>query len=346
MTRPADRSERCLDCDSAELSRRRFIAAASLGAAAAGLGALPRMSLAETPVVKPVGETLVAQLHHSLTDAQRRVLCFPFDHPLRRRVDNNWHIVKQPIGQALTPDQQDLVKQIFLSLHSDAYAAKVLQQVEHDNVDDGGFAGCAVALFGEPNADPSVASKFEFVFTGRHVTRRCDGNSVEGAAFGGPIFYGHAAQSFHEKPDHPGNIYWYQALAANDVFKSLDAKQRQLALRTDPRHERGNATVALRNRSELTGLPVAALAADQKQLVRKTLADLLAPFRLADAAEVLKLVDAGGGVDALHMTFYSNADLGHDGVWDVWQLESPTMIWFFRGAPHVHTWVHVRAPQA
>lgn len=33
---------------------------------------------------------------------------------------------------------------------------------------------------------------FEFVLTGRHCTRRCDGDSVEGAAFGGPLFYGHA----------------------------------------------------------------------------------------------------------------------------------------------------------
>jgi len=30
-------------------------------------------------------------------------------------------------------------------------------------------------------------------------------------------------------------------------------------------------------------------------------------------------------------------------VWDVWQLESPTMVWYFRGAPHVHVWVNIRA---
>ena len=31
-----------------------------------------------------------------------------------------------------------------------------------------------------------------------------------------------------------------------------------------------------------------------------------------------------------------------DGVWDVWQLESPTMVWHFRGAPHVHVWVNIQ----
>src|SRR5213596_3336792 len=83
----------------------------------------------------------------------------------------------------------------------------VLEQVEHDNSGAGGFGACSVALFGEPGT-----GKFEFVLSGRHVTRRCDGDSVEGAAFGGPIFYGHAALSDEEAADHPGNIYWYQAL--------------------------------------------------------------------------------------------------------------------------------------
>jgi len=35
-------------------------------------------------------------------------------------------------------------------------------------------------------------------------------------------------------------------------------------------------------------------------------------------------------------------DIGNDGVWDVCQIEGPAMLWDFRGAPHVHTWVHVR----
>jgi hypothetical protein len=88
---------------------------------------------------------------------------------------------------------------------------------------------------------------------------------------------------------------------------------------------------------------VADLSADQKGLVRKVLADLLAPFRKADADEALKMIEAGG-FDALHMAFYKNMDIGNDGVWDVWQIEGPNMLWYFRGAPHVHTWVNIREP--
>ena len=73
-----------------------------------------------------------------------------------------------------------------------------------------------------------------------------------------------------------------------------------------------------------------------------TLGDLLAPFRQADRDEVLRMIDASGGVEKLTMAFYSNEDLGNDGVWDVWKLESPNMIWYFRGSPHVHAWVNVQ----
>ncbi len=353
MSTPQNPSRPCSDCGEMSLSRRRFLAAAAVAGAGAGVlgGGAMRVLGADAKPAVTTSETLVVQLYKSLSEEQRKAICFPFDHPLRGKVDNNWHIVKPTVGKFLTADQQDLVKQIFIGLHSEQYAKKVLEQVEHDNEDDGGFGGCAVALFGEPgaNAVPEGAqgfappTKFEFVFTGRHVTRRCDGDSVAGAAFGGPIFYGHAAAGFNEKADHPGNIYWYQALAANEVFKSLDGKQRELALGDDSRKENHTETVKLHSKAELTGVPCSDLAADQKDLVRKTLADLLAPFRAADVAESMKLIDAAGGVDSLHMAFYKNMDIGNDGVWDVWQLESPNMVWYFRGSPHVHTWVNIKS---
>ena len=348
------REQVCPDCGGA--SRREFVKASLGGIAAAaaassgllnltgGTRALAAQASAGPSVAGgATSETLAAQLYKSLTDEQRKTICFPFDHPLRKKVDNNWHIVKQPISEALDKDQRALVRDIFIEMHSEEYASKVVQQVEHDNADEGGggFEGCAVALFGEPGAN----SKFEFVFTGRHVTRRCDGNSVEGEAFGGPIFYGHAAHGFNEKADHPGNIYWYQAKRANHLFQALDSKQRKIALRTDPRAERGTATVALHGADrDLAGIPLSELTADQKQLAREVMADVLAPFRQSDARKAMKLIE-DAGIDKLHMAFYSVEDIGNDGVWDLWQIEGPNMVWYFRGAPHVHTWVHVQEPK-
>jgi hypothetical protein len=322
------------------MTRRGFLKTAAAGAAGAAVGslALPQSAPgapSASPLATPPSETLVATLFKSLSEEQKKTVAFPFDHPLRSEVDNNWHITKPSVANFFTPDQQAMIREIFDGLHSPEYAQRVFQQVEHD-AGAGGFGKCSVALFGEPGG-----GKFEFVLTGRHCTRRCDGDSVAGTAFGGPIFYGHAAQSDNEKPDHPGNIYWYQALRANQVFQMLDGKQRAIALLGDPRTEQGTDTVKLSGRTDLPGIPVGALSRDQKEHVRQVMSDVLAPFRKADADEAMKLIEANG-FDNLHLSFYKNEDIGNDGVWDVWQIEGPAMLWFFRGAPHVHTWVNVR----
>ena len=329
-------SKPCPDCaGGAPLSRREFLKSTAMTVAATPL-VYPVLAGAE-PAAKPSSETLVTTFYKSLTDPQRQAVCFPFDHALRTKVDNNWRITDKKLADFYTKDQQALVKEIFLGLHSEEYADKVFHQVEHDGGGAGGFGGTAVALFGEPGT-----GKFEFVLTGRHCTRRCDGDSVAGAAFGGPIFYGHAAESDEEQAHHPGNAYWFQALRANEVWKALDGKQRKLALLNEGRAEKGTETVKLTGKKKgLPGVPLTELSRDQQELVRKVMADLLAPFRKADADEAMKLVEKSG-FEHLHMAFYQNQDIGKDGVWDVWQIEGPSMVWYFRGDPHVHVWANVQ----
>ncbi|MBC9889765.1 MAG: DUF3500 domain-containing protein [Opitutae bacterium] len=324
------------------LSRRKFLKTSSVAAAsamlpfAAGTHPLAAEAVAETPQL-PKSETLVKTLYSSLSEKQRRTICFPFDHNLRHEIENNWFIVRRSrIGKSFTADQQAMIREIFINMHSEEYAEQVMKQVEEDN-GRGGFGNCSIALFGEPDT-----GKFEFVLTGRHTTRRCDGDSVEGAAFGGPIFYGHASESFYEEPHHPGNVYWFQAKRANEVYQMMDGKQRELALLEASRRERGKKTVELTGKTEgLAGIPMTELTFDQKAEVRKVFDDLLLPFRKVDRQESLKLIDKSG-FDNLHLSFYKDQDLGRDGVWDVFQIEGPHMVWFFRGDPHVHTWVHIK----
>ena len=327
-----DSRSSCDCCDG--LSRRRFIKTT----AAAAL--LPFGSVVEAAdkLTQPAkaSETLVTALHKTLTDAQRGAVCFPFGHELQSKINNAWFITQTKVKD-FSKDQQELIREIYIGLHSPEYAQRVMEATEHDNGADG-FGACSIALFGEPGG-----GKFEFVLTGRHVTRRCDGDSVSGAAFGGPIFYGHqAGDNDEEKPDHPGNAYWYQAQRANELFKALDGRQRQVALLEHGRPERKEETVKLTGKQVgLDGIPLSDLTRDQKDLARKVMADLLAPFRKPDADEAMKLIEKNG-FDHLHMAFYKSQDLGNDGVWDVWQIEGPAMVWYFRGEPHVHTWVHVR----
>ncbi len=324
----------CPDCSDHSVNRRGFLRSAALATAAA---ATSRLALIGEAPARPTSETLVKTLFKSLSEPQRALLCLPFDHPRRLDVDNNWFITKARVGKDLTKDQQQMVREIFLGLHSPEYAEPVLKATEHD-AGDGGLGDCSLAIFGEPGT-----GKFEFVLTGRHVTRRCDGDSVAGTAFGGPIFYGHqAGPNDEESPDHPGNVYWYQAQRANEVFQALDGKQRSLALVDRLRREQAAETVKLTGKkSGLTGIPLAELSRDQRQLVRKVMADLLAPFRKADSDEAMKYVEANG-FEHLHLAFSKQGDLGNDQVWDVWQIEGPSLLWYFRGAPHVHTWVNIR----
>ena len=320
---------------SGEIQRRQFLkkTAGAFGAVAT-TGSLPLLAGEKK---RPQSETLVKTLFDSLSEEQRKVIVMPFDHDLRFKVDANWHVTKQRIGSEFyTDDQRGMVKDIFMGLHSPEYAETVYNQVVHDS-GEAGFGDCSIALFGEPGS-----GKFEFVLTGRHCTRRCDGDSVEGAAFGGPIFYGHAAEDFDEAPDHPGNAYWYQAKSANKVFTMLDEDQREEALLDKSRREQAYKTVKLSGKAfGLPGIRMSDLNKDQRSQVRKTLKDILAPYREADVREAMKLITAGGFKN-LHMAFYKAHDIGNDGVWDVWQIEGPNVVCFFRGDPHVHAWINVK----
>ncbi len=318
------------------LSRRTFLAATA--------AALPLTLLGDTAKsTTPDSETLAAQLHGSLDDAQRRVICRDFDDPLRQKVDNNWMITGRSVRDVLRPDQQDLVRQIFRSLHHPEHADAMMRQMVEDSEGKGFEGGTSVALFGRPGT-----GAFELVLTGRHCTRRCDGDSVKGAAFGGPIFYGHQSGPNDEEPsDHPGNVFWYQARRVNELFQALDGRQRSTAVvdgRSRP--ERGTETVRLTGRREgLAGLSASEMSRDQRQLMREVMKDLLKPFRRVDAEESMRLVESQG-LENLSVAYFKQQDLGGDGIWDVWQIEGPQMLWYFRGEPHVHCWVHIRDAKA
>ncbi|MDP4582874.1 MAG: DUF3500 domain-containing protein [Verrucomicrobiales bacterium] len=317
------------------INRRSFLQRAALSTAALASPAAPSLIRAAG---MPKAETLVKTLYDSLSEAQRTALVFAFDDPLRSKISNNWHITEQRIGAFLNADQNAMVREIFLNLHSEEYRDKVMAQVVHDS-GAAGFGDSSVAIFGEPGT-----GKFQFVLTGRHCTRRVDGDSVAGKAFGGPIFYGHAAEGFREGPEHKGNAYWYQAQSANKIFQMLDGKQRETALIEKEPGDTAAVIQLKRQAGDLPGLATADMTADQKTAVRGVLNDLLMPFREADRVESMALIEKGG-FDDLHLSFYKEGDIGNDGVWDNWRLEGPHMVWYFRGSPHVHTWVHVSDPE-
>src|SRR3954470_15813221 len=102
-------SSSCECCDG--LNRRHFL---KTTAAAALLPFGSVVEAADRAAGKPrakSSETLVAQFYKSLTEEQRKGVCFPFGHELQSKIDNNWHITDARVSQ-FTKDQQQLIRDI------------------------------------------------------------------------------------------------------------------------------------------------------------------------------------------------------------------------------------------
>ena len=308
-------------------SRREFFKqAAALALATAGG---PLLAAEPTPVKAASpnnSESLVKLLYETFTEKQKAEVCFAWDYKeqkrglLRTRLENNWKITKPSIKSAFyTADQQHLIRKIFEGMTNPEWLERWDRQLQGDV---GGFGrNQSLALFGDPASD-----KFEFVLASRHMTLRCDGNSAEHLAFGGPILYAHEGEDLFEKPSHPSNVFWHQAVAANKLYDMFDGKQRKqsLVLQGMPSEE----LVGFRGKQgKFDGIAVTDLSTDQQEHLQSVLKLLIEPFRQSDQDTVVRCLKEG--------------DLGDDGIWDNWRLEGPSFVWYFRGKPHVHVWVHV-----
>lgn len=332
----------CPDCqaEAAGLSRRDFLkTTGAAGVAAIATTSLPVWAQAKDTSAASQPESLVKVLYDTLTDAQKPDVCYAWDYIdserglLRTRVANNWHVNQHEINSDFYSDEQRaIIREIFEGIIHPDWHARIEKQLEDDA---GGYGEQQnIAIFGQPGD-----GKFQFLMTGRHMTLRCDGDSADHVAFGGPIFYGHAADGFNEKPDHPGNVFWPQAVEANKVYAMLDGKQRQSALVKVLPPE---SSVAFRGPgAELPGIRVTELSPDQREQLQKTLQALLEPYRQSDRDEVVSCLKTQGGLDACSLAFFQEGNLGDDEVWDCWRLEGPSFVWHFRGSPHVHVWVNV-----
>src|SRR5262245_61730809 len=352
MEKTTDRPVVCPDCDAGgesklvQVDRRNFLKSVGTTAAVAASAGLPVWATpkaAAAPDRNSAAETAVKALYETLTDQQKKVICFDWDYVdkerglLRTHVSNNWQITKPHIvdGKGFyNKKQQTIIHDIFKGIINPDWYGKFLKQLKDDTGGKEWGADQSIAIFRKPGSD-----KFEFVMTGRHMTIRADGNTESHVAFGGPIFYGHAASGFNEKVHHPNNVFWHQAVMANKVFTIMDEKQKQKALVESLPHE---SEVPFKgDKGGFPGIPVAELNGDQKKELQKVLMALVEPYRKEDQEEALEALKKQGGLDKCSLAFYKEGDIGNDGEWDNWRLEGPSFVWYFRGFPHVHVWVHV-----
>ena len=83
------------------------------------------------------------------------------------------------------------------------------------------------------------------------------------------------------------------------------------------------------------------LSSDQREHLQGVVNMLLEPYRSGDRDEAEQCLKSQGGLEACHLAYYAQQDIGNDKVWDIWRLEGPSFVWHYRGAPHVHVWVNV-----
>jgi Protein of unknown function (DUF3500) len=334
----------CPDCDDGSdtphsLSRRSFFRQISGGAAVAlATTALPAAFTAESAAKaapKPA-ENLIRELYATLSAEQKTSLVLPWNHQgkdgqLSRLGSYNSAYNGKRIGKEYTKPQQDLVQQALRSILSGDESFERLSR-DGDWDSSGSFEGCGSTIFGDPSGD----KEFAWLFTGHHLTLRCDGNSMPGAAFGGPIYYGHS-----ETGNSPDNVYYYQTQQVQSVFDALDAGQQKQALGTNPGD--GPKGIAFpKDPAARSGIAYQDLNASQRELVEKVMRTLLDPFRKEDGNEVMEIVKANGGMEKIRLSFSRDqASKEEKAPWHFWRLEGPGFIWNYRVLPHVHCFVNI-----
>jgi hypothetical protein len=335
----------CPDCqqapEPANLGRRAFIRVLGGAAAVAGLGVpAVRRAGAEEPAAKAKkaekpGEALIRELHATMTPEQKKELVLPWDHvqkgqsvPTRLRMFNS-AIEDKIIEESYTKPQQELVGRILRSICSDDEGyARISRNGNFDG--SGSLGGCGAILFGEP----VEGQKYSWVFAGHHLTVRCDGNSEEGAAFGGPMYYGHSPNGYSDK-----NVFNFQTKRVLEVYDALSEDQRKKA-EADGSPGEQLPSVQFRSGGH-PGIAYAELSKDQQSLVEQVMRDVLSPYRKEDADEVMSIVKANGGMEKIHLAFYKDGRMRDSERWHFWRLEGPGFVWNYRVLPHVHTFVNI-----
>ena len=347
----AEQQPFCPECEMTEnaLDRRGFLSAAAGSAVTlVGLQAVPAATprvRADAPVraSKP-SEALVRELHASLSDAQKRQVCLPWNHgttngagtPTRMRMYNAAIFADRRIEDVYTPAQRELCQRILQGICNGDDGFRLISR---GGTWDGSseFENCGAYIFGDPTGD----HQFSWVFTGHHLTVRCDGNSEPDTAFGGPMYYGHSPDGWSQR-----NLFFPQTRAVKDVFESLNDNQRRQAMAIWRQGEAREQLDSVRFRARgasFPGLSVGELAADQRALMQRAMRKILEPYRADDADEVMQIMRRNGGLERLHLAFYQ--DQGETRGWSFWRLEGPGFVWNFRVLPHVHTFVNIGVPR-
>jgi hypothetical protein len=337
----------CPECDAADnVGRRDFLM--TVGGTAVTLASLEVVpQVAKAQPAQPAGEparnvkpaeALIRELYQGLTEEQRRRVVLPWDHgagdnrtATRLRMYNA-SLNQHNIGAVYTRAQQELNERILRAICSDEEGHR---RITRNGTFDASqsFQRCGAHIFG----DPTNNQQFAWVFTGHHLTVRCDGNSEPNAAFGGPMYYGHSPDGYSQR-----NVFNFQTRSVLAVWDALTADQRRSAVMAqyvNPREQEGSIRFRPAGQT-YPGVAYRDLTADQRRLIETVMRDLISPYRREDGDEVMDLIRRNGGMERIHLGFFRDPQTAEN-RWDFWRLEGPGFVWNYRVLPHVHCYVNI-----
>jgi Protein of unknown function (DUF3500) len=327
------------------LDRRNFIrvvgeSAAVLAVAGTAAATVRADEVKPKTATDKQAEDLVKELYSTLSEEQKKNIVLPWDHgavkgkvtATRMRMYNG-PIMNKRIGDNYTKAQQELIQKILRGICSDEDGYR---RITRNGTYDGSraFEQCGAMVFGE--AVDGKDKLWAWVFTGHHLTVRCDGDSEPGAAFGGPMYYGHSPNGYSDR-----NVFNYQTKSVLSVWDALSEKQRQQAeVKGSPGEQ--EPSVRFRKKSDpKPGIGIGELTKDQQALVEKVMRDVLSPYRKQDVDEVMQIIKTTGGMEKINLAFYQDGRARDNERWHFWRLEGPGFVWNYRVLPHVHTYVNI-----
>jgi len=189
-----------------------------------------------------------------------------------------------------------------------------------------------VLVCGVPTSAP-----YQIIFTGTHLNLRLGGRSREGAAFGGPQVYGD--QRGNEQVGLPANLYRGQFLIGQRILHSLDEGRQKLAVLDQAPVQ---TQIELQGKhGTFSGIPASELTAETKALVREVVEHIFSTYSPEEVAYARECLVANGGIDALFLSYYRHGEDGDIPEAQVFRLEGPAAVFYFRGYPHVHAFLNI-----
>ena len=309
------------------MKRRQFIKTGAILCTAAVAG-----SCASPPRLESLDSVriLARQFFNSVEPGTRQRFCIDYNHPMRQYHNRGLGLGGVRIsGQLFSRQQIDWLNRLFYSGLSPAGREILPRQLYIRTL---GIKSLRLMIAGDPNT-----TDYQIFLSGPHLNLRLGGKNREEVAFGGPQVYGD--QRGNERQGLPKNVYRYQFLKADALFNSLDTDQRRRAL-----FDRAPIQTQIElggDEGTFAGVPIGSLSPRSREMAGQVIDAILQVYHPDEVAYAWDCLDHNGGIDQLCLSYYREGEVAQFGQYQIFRLEGPAAVLYFRGYPHVHAFINI-----